>query len=104
MPNKHKGEVGLTLDGKDYVFKLTFNKLVELEDLGIDMLKGFESSAANIRVLFHVLASGQHGVESLEDAGDLIDEIGFTEASNLVGEVIAAFFQSSEEKKEEKSQ
>jgi len=97
MPNKHKGEVSLKAGDKEYIFKLTFNRLVELEEMGIVLIEGFEATAANIRKLFFALASGQNGVESLEDAGDLLDTIGFTKASELTGEVISLFFQSEEE-------
>ena len=92
MPNKHKGEVALTVDGNEYVLRFTFLHVAELEDLGLDVFdpKQLDSKKAEL-YLTYALCKGQHGLESLEDASNLL-MTNYKDVSNAVVEATTLFF------------
>ena len=66
MVNPHAGEVAISVEGKDYVAKLTLGSLVELEGaLGADSLvalaERFEGGKFTSRDVLSVLVAGLRG-------------------------------------------
>lgn len=93
MPNKHKGEVGLTLDGKEYVLRMTILKYSILKDEGIDMLKDGILEHLNTQLpLFFAMVKGQHGIESIEDADELMTD-NYQQCKSAAAEAVTLFFQ-----------
>ena len=93
MPNKHKGEVSLTVDGNEYVLRLTFSKVAALEAVGINLFDTESLSGLTVQLnLFFVLVKGQHGVESIDDADELLME-DYEACSAASTEALTLFFQ-----------
>ena len=93
MPNKHKGEVALTVDGKEYVLRLTFSKVAALEAVGINLFDTESLSGLTVQLnLFFVLVKGQHGVESIDDADELM-LLDYPACSEAITHAVTLFFQ-----------
>lgn len=108
MGNKSKGIVKVN---GDYALRYTTNALVEMEEeLGmsiqqiISMFDNGRLGFKAIRVLvwaglIHQFDNGDGTYDfSLREAGDLIDEIGFEEMIDKVGDALAAQFPDDTEK------
>ena len=102
--NPHKGEVTLEAGGETYTLRLAANALViaeELLDKGVEEIAGMLSDAANFRLgtaralLFAGLRE-HHPKLSLEDAGEIIGEIGIPAVLNKLGESMQAAFPQPE--------
>lgn len=92
MANKQAGEVSLTVSGKTFTLKATHNSMANYEELtgrSVFDLKG--GGVRTVRALLFSMAHGQHGMESLQDAGDLIDADP-VEVTRAVNEATALFF------------
>ncbi len=93
MANKHKGEVSLKVDKKDYTLRLTFSKVAELEGEGVNLFEGANLSSVGVQLkLFYVLVKGQNGIETIEDADELLMN-DYTSSASAVGEAVSLFFQ-----------
>ena len=93
MANKHNGEVSLVIGSKTYVLKLTHNKAANAEPyLGTSIFNVVGKGVSFIRALLYVMTVGQHGIETIDDAGDLLDDdpVAITRA---VSEATSFFFQ-----------
>lgn len=100
MANKHAGEVALTVDGKTYVLRATHNSMANYEDLtgrSVFDLKG--GGVRTVRALLFSMAEGQHGMETLQDAGALIDADPL-EVTRAVNEATALFFRQYRQDKQ----
>jgi hypothetical protein len=91
MANKHNGEVRLTVDGLAYKLKLTHNKAAEAEPyMGKTIFDIDNGGIAEVRALLFVMAQGQHEVNSIDDAGGLLDEDPVA-CTRAVNEALSAF-------------
>lgn len=97
MANSHKGDVSLIISGKAFVLRLDANALADAEDMaGVPSILNLESFGFKIvRALFFAAARGQHGLLSLNAAGDLLNEH-FTDITKAVTEAYALFFQNQQ--------
>ena len=101
MANRERGEVELKAGDKTYVLRYTTNALVKLEDvLGkpVSKMGGEEISMKEARAM--VWAGLLHAYPDLtpEQAGDIIDAAGLTQAARAVGEALRLAFGSGEGK------
>ncbi len=98
MPNRVKGEIGVTVDegrlAGDYTLLLGFNALCSLEEDFPDIMKGkFDiSGVRDIRRVFHVALEDHHPDLTERDAGSIIGAIGAEAASEKIGEALSAAF------------
>lgn len=93
MANKHNGEVALSVGKKAFTLKLTTNKAAVAEQyMSGTSIFDFEGGLNSIRAILFAMTKGQHGIESIDDAGDLIDEDPL-EVTKQVNEATALFFQ-----------
>lgn len=84
MANRHKGELGVTVDGRLYTLRPDFNALCELEDLlgktftetALEMSNGRPNSG--LRSVVWCLLQDKHGrdIKTLRDAGNWIVKAG----------------------------
>jgi hypothetical protein len=116
MANAKKGEYKIEANGNSVTLKYTTNALCELEnkmglsipEIGQKILGGENISFAAIRTLFWagLIATGPEVTEA--EAGELIDAIGFQEATNGISHAFALAFpeagpqESNEEANEKK--
>ena len=101
MPNKHKGEVSLIINEIEYTLRLTFSKVAELEAMGVNLFDAESLSGIGVQLkLFYVLARGQHGIETEEDADELMMQ-DYPACSSASSEALTLFFQvlTAKEKK-----
>ncbi len=102
MPNEYTGEVSLTVNGKEYVLRLTFSKVAALEAVGINLFDTESLSGLTVQLnLFFVLVKGLHGVESLEDADELMMQ-DYPACSEAITQAVTLFFQIINGNQEEK--
>ena len=93
MPNKHKGEVSLVVDEKEYILRLTFSKVAELEAMGVNLFDAESLSGIGVQLkLFYVLTKGQHGVGTEQDADELLMQ-DYPACSSASSEALTLFFQ-----------
>lgn len=100
MANIHKGEIGFTVDGKDYVAHFSTNALCELEDklnVGINVISDQLSKPENLRlgtvraVLWAALRDN-HKDLSIAQVGELVDKLKLQGAVELIGKALTAAF------------
>ena len=71
--NKHRGEFDLTVGDDTYTLRMTFSKVAELEDMGVNVLDTETLNSGGVQLkMFFVLTKGQHGLETIEDADELL--------------------------------
>lgn len=100
MSNPTKGEVGFDADGKRWTLVYSVNALCALEDkLGAGAMMVAEQMAnssnlriATVRTLFWCGLRDHHPELTEADAGDIMTDIGITDAVDLVGKAFAAAF------------
>ena len=100
MANPHRGEVGFTADGKEWVLRYSANAICTLEDefdmdMGalVKMLDGKNGvRMSTLRTVFWAGLLDRHPDATKEQAGELISDVGFGEAGPLVGRALAAAF------------
>ena len=110
MGNKQNGEVSFRALSKDWVLRYGINGLCRLEDetgkSAIEVASSLntedgEGGAAikisDIRLVFFCGLVGQHADVTLEQVGDIIDDIGIERAGPLLGEAFSAAFPDPEE-------
>ena len=74
MANKHRGEVSLLVGEDEYTLRLTINKAIELESMGYDLIAGLPGTFTAMRDLFFVCMKGQHGLSTVEEVGEIMQE------------------------------
>lgn len=78
MANQERGEINLTLGGKEYVLRPTFEALCEMEDrLGItitDLIMEFAAGKVSIKKVGTVVWAGIYG--SMGDKAPTLREVG----------------------------
>lgn len=93
-----RGAVSFRAMSRDFTLRFTTNALCRVEeitgrgfaDLAAGLGTGFRIT--DLRVLFYAGAN----LSSIEEAGDVIDDIGFQASGELVGKAIAAAFPETE--------
>lgn len=106
MPNPLRGEVELRAGDKTYTLRLSTNALVTAEtllDKGVaeigDMLSDPSSfRLGTARALLFAGLHERHPDLSLEDAGEIIGEVGIAGAVEKLGESMAAAFPKADGK------
>lgn len=100
MVNRHRGEMGAVLDGREWVLCLTLGALAELEaafeadDLGALAARfssGKLSSRDMLRILTAGLRGGGHSVTE-EDVAGMQADGGAAGFARIVGELLTATF------------
>jgi len=92
MPNPHKGEVEFTVGGKVYRAVLSSNAMCALEkELG-QKVHSLENSLTTTRAVLWAALRKHHSDVTLEATGDLMDELGFFKAGELVREIFTLAF------------
>jgi len=105
MANKYRGEIAFKVGEKSYTFRLGTNELVKLEkELGVEdpfekLSKG-QLGVSALRTIMHVALSRHHEGLSEEQAGDLIDELGFAKLGDLVSKAMEPLAAEAESPKE----
>lgn len=100
MANRERGEVELRAGDKTYVLRYTTNALVQLEDmLGKPVTKmGGDISMKEARAMVWAGLLHAHPDLTPEQAGDIMDAAGLSEAARAVGEALRLAFGSGEGK------
>lgn len=85
MANRHRGEVTIKLDGKNYTLRPTFEALCELEDRLDDsvirILASMQGGRIRLNALTHIIWAGMWGYDkdkapSIEEVGQLVMDTG----------------------------
>lgn len=85
--NPVKGEVGFEVESGAYTFVLDFNALCEIEKaLGGLTFDG----PTSIRTVFHIALKRKHRTMTLDQAGDVIGELGMVKAGEVIAEAMKA--------------
>lgn len=94
--NSKRGAVTFEVDGQPYTLRMTTNAMVRYEDRSgesiveaLGKMDGANVSISSVRRLFWTMLVGDL---SEEQAGDLMDEIGLTEAAAKLGEAARLAF------------
>lgn len=95
-----RGRVTFEVAGREYALRFTTNRLCQLEeDSGVafvEFLRKFEKKETfMLKDLRCLIRAGLEGEFTLEQAGDLIEQLGITEARRLAFVAIAAAFDQS---------
>ena len=100
--NSKRGGVTLAIDGSEYVVRITTNAMVRYQDMtGESFLEGIaalQDDQSDIRRMRNLFWAGVSHIEDMtpEKAGDLMDDVGFSEAMNAVSEAAIIAFPASE--------
>ena len=96
MANPHKGEVSFTVDGKAYKAVLNTNALCALEkELGAKV-HSLENSLTTTRAVLWAGLRKHHPEVTLEATADLMDELGFFAAGEVVRELFTLAFPAAD--------
>lgn len=103
MANPERGEVEFRVGEKRFTIRMTTNAVATATPYmgGKSIFDIDLSNLQYVRAVFFAMCKGQNGVDTLEDAGDLIDEDPIT-CQKAVNEACSLFFQrwiKSQEKK-----
>ena len=105
MANELNGEVALVVGEKEFTLKLTMNKAAEAEQYMSGSLFTYNPGLRSARALLFVMVKGKHGINTIEDAGDLLEE-DYPTVTNATTNAVTLFFQKINRekvgKKEEK--
>lgn len=101
MANPHRGEVELVVGENTFKLRLSINAIVEVErtlNMTIAQVSQQMSlmSVTVVRGLLWGALRQHHPKMTLNDVGDLIDEIGLTPVIGLLGEVMAITYPEPE--------
>lgn len=99
MANPHKGEVSFEVRGKKRTARLNTNAICELEDeLGMSV-DGISSRMVSgyLGTLRSVLRASLHDSTTMEEAGEIIDELGPRRVVEVMIEAFNLAFPSPEE-------
>ena len=103
MTNPRRGERTLALNGSTFTVRLTFNAVCEAEPLlGMSILdfldevtEGRTIEFRELRILFLSAVRGQHGIETLDDAGEKIGTAFSTpDGQKAMNEMASMLFES----------
>ncbi|NQZ76473.1 MAG: hypothetical protein HRT61_10245 [Ekhidna sp.] len=122
MANKQKGEVALNALGRDLTLKFSTNALCELEDLtdrsAIEIFQSMENGNVKISTMRNIIYAGlMHNkglfdkidnglsdaeyeirlIRILSKVGKIIDEVGFSNIAEKVGEAVSLAFPDAED-------
>jgi hypothetical protein len=95
---KAKGEVSVEADGKRYTLVYSVNAICKMEDELGDAVKSIGSLAvggkkfSTVRTVFWCGLLDNHPDLTIQDAGRIIDAIGFDKADAVVGEAFSLAF------------
>ena len=101
MTNKLSGQVDFELDGVAYGLKLGMNAICEIEAATNSSINELQEQLNNpskfrvtdLRILFFAcLKAGGSKVETLEDAGNVLDRLGLEKGGQLLGEATQLAF------------
>lgn len=98
MSNPHKGEVSFEADGKTHTLRLDTNAICSLEDevgIGIlDIMRRMDSgSMSTLRIAYReALVNGSAERRTLNEVGELIDELGYVQAAALLSKALQFAF------------
>lgn len=94
MANPHKGEVEFRVGEKVFNLKLTHNSAAVAEEYMPDRtifdIQG--GGVLYVRALLFAMTKGQHGINTIDDAGDLLDDMP-AEVTRAVNRAATLFFQ-----------
>lgn len=103
MGNSLRGEVGFEAGGNAYTLRFGVNTLIALEeatDQTVDDIIGALKAGPKLKLwrqMFWFGLQENHADQvSEEEAGNLMDALGFAKATNLVGEAFGKAFPSAE--------
>lgn len=111
MVNRHRGEVGAMLDGREWTLCLTLGALAELEssfeatDLSA-LLQRFASSKLSARDMIRIICAGLRGGGhsiSEDDVADMRADGGASGFARLVAALLTATFGLSENNESDSS-
>ncbi|WP_353474784.1 hypothetical protein PVT71_14540 [Salipiger sp. H15] len=102
MTNSKRGAIAFTALGATHHLHLSINALVRYQDLfGETLIQGVQelnTAAGDVRRVVRIFYVGvdRDGSMTMEEAGDMIDDIGLKKASELVGKAVQAAFPMDE--------
>lgn len=105
MVNRHRGEIGAILDGREWVLCLTLGALAELEaafeadDLGA-LVERFSAGRLTSRDMLRILTAGLRGgghAVTEEDVAGMQADGGAAGFARIVSELLTATFGGQEE-------
>ncbi len=104
MVNRHRGEVGARLDGRDWTLCLTLGALAELEaafaaDNLTDLIARFSTGRLSARDMQRILIAGLRGgghVVSEDEVADMRADGGVAGFARIVSELLTVTFGTSE--------
>ncbi len=95
-----RGTVTFEAGDVSYKARLTTNAMIRFQDATgqsvIDAFGAMDGKSADIKGIRNILWASLEGDHTQESVGDLMDEIGFTEAGRIIGEIGRAAFPSNE--------
>jgi len=93
MANQHNGEVELSVGGKTFNLKLNHNKVAEAEPhMQHSIFQVERGGIAEMRALLFVMTKGANGINTIDEAGTLLDEDP-SACMEAVNEAVNLFFQ-----------
>ena len=106
--NKYSGEIKESLGGKERVFKMTFERIVHLEDsLGqsiMDIARNMSSGQFSVKSIAEVLYQallGAGGKYEKNAIGKMVMEDGIVRGAEIASKVLATLFTTKEEQDSE---
>mgnify|MGYP003643760739 CR=1 FL=1 len=94
-----RGTINFIADGADMTARLSTNAMAAYQDktgeqfvVGLDMLSKSPGDIVRLRNLFWAAIVGDY---SMEEVGDLIDDIGMGEVVEIIGQAVQAAFPAS---------
>ena len=100
MSNSMRGAVAFTVNGEERIIRFSTNAMCRYQDAAgetlmqaVDALQKAPDDMRRLRALF---LAGVPGIKSEDEAGDLMDDLGLMEASQLIGRAFEAAFPAPE--------
>lgn len=93
--NPQRGQVAFSADGKEYTLRFGTNELCVIEAAtgkGVPQLVAELQATPYVTTMRAMVAGGVRPAMSLEDAGELIDALGYDRVGELVGQALALAF------------
>lgn len=92
--NSKRGAVNFEVEGEQFTLRLTTNALVEYQDAqgetAFDGIQALSNGGIDFKRLRALVWCGLTPRKSLEDVGDLIDDMGFETAAERIGDAFTA--------------
>lgn len=101
MANKQKGEVDFSVGTKRFSIKLSANAAASAAPYmnGASIFEAQVRNMDHLRALLFATCKGQNGINTIDDAGDLIDEDPIP-CAKAIDEALSLFFQRWAQKAE----